>query len=138
MRVRIKKAQLNHFIKKALASKNEVLAFLVGKPHIEDQMVEVLRIAYPRIASASDMHVHAAPRSQKKIILEAAVKGHEILGTIHSHPDEPPEMSPDDYSNHLECRDIVSGIVSVQNGEARVVFWQADKALKCDLEYIKR
>lgn len=73
--------------------------------------------------------------SYNAIISAAKETGQRVLGSIHSHVNWPPVMSPTDMRTHLDSKDIISGIVEVTSGRTRVVFWTADSALPCELLY---
>jgi proteasome lid subunit RPN8/RPN11 len=136
VRVRIRKGQLDYFRKKAReASPNEIYALLIGKNTSKWEVV-VERVYYPVLDESTPSYVKANGVSIQNAEEEANREGFKIVGSIHSHPNWPPIMSPHDHKSHIEEGDRVSGIVEVTNGRTRVAFWRHDTSLRLDLEYI--
>lgn len=135
MQVFVHRGQLQYFRAKARKHyPNEIQAILVGTKR--GNSVEVAYFAYPQYEVSNKSEVTADVHSLQEIHDDAAAEGLTVVGSIHTHPDWPPIMSPTDYKGHVDDGDAVSGIVEVTNGKTRVVFWQHDKALRCDLKYI--
>lgn len=132
--VQISRGQLKWFRTKARSSPDEIYAVLVGRV-ITPTKVVVTRFHYPDINDSAKGFVDPNLESCAEIEEEAKSDGLRVLGSIHSHPDWLPIMSPNDIRSHVENKDLISGIVEVSKGRTRVVFWRHDSSLPCELTY---
>jgi len=139
MRVRIVKAQLDHFRRKARSSRREIMAILVGEPVCFDNhkttRIDVVRFIYPPLEKSDGMQVIIGDAEIRKIEEAARRKNLRVVGAIHSHPNDTPIMSEQDFSAHIAYGDAITGIVSVFKKRTRVMFWSMGSPLPCNLEY---
>lgn len=137
MVVKVHKNQLNWFRQKARENDKEIFAVLAGK--VLANGVEVHQFIHPAKddyeiqgrgeAVVSAAFINAADKYAKE-------RGLTLVGTIHTHINWPPIMSPSDHKDHCNSGwEVVSGIVEVTNRKTRVVFWTHDSSLRCTLKY---
>lgn len=134
MVVQISKGQLDHFRRKARSTPNEIYALLVGTtPH--RNVVEVEKFVYPELVYSSPSGLECSGKVWAAIVEAAWAEKKLVVGSIHSHPNWAPVMSPNDLFYHKQAGDKISGIVEVTNRRTRVVFWQQHSPLPCTLKY---
>lgn len=99
---------------------HECCGALLGRSAREGswQVVEAIRAGNTRTDSAHNRY-HIAPVELVKIQREARVKGLEIAGFYHSHPDHPAMWSPTDFAeaHWLGCSYVIT---EVAQGKAAV------------------
>lgn len=91
--------QIAAFRRKALASKNEILAVLVGRliykgKHLTEILVEGLH--YPEQEVTRDSVTYDTIDIVRLQVEVLADEGLQVLGTIHSHPGYEPAISKQD------------------------------------------
>jgi proteasome lid subunit RPN8/RPN11 len=133
--VRLKKSQLARFRRIARDSPNEQIAYLIGKK-CRGKHIEVQQFVYPQMDVSTPQAIKISPESVSSIHEAATRAGLAVVGTIHSHPNYLPIMSPCDLADHTSHEHYVSGIVEVTNRKTRVAFWTQHSPLVCVLEYI--
>lgn len=137
MIVRIHKHHLEYFRKKARQTPNEIYAVLVGK-HLHKGELQIHYIIHPKAKDYELSTPSAVQVSAEFMVLceqQAAEDGFYIVGSIHTHPNWPPILSPTDHAEHVENGDKVTGVVEVTSGKTRVAFWRHDTSVRCTLEY---
>ena len=134
MQVQVTKSHLDKFRRKCRASRTEMFALLVGK-RLSSTKIIVTRFDYPLMFFSSPCYADPEKESYAQIFVKAKEDGLRVLGSIHSHLDWLPIMSPTDIRTHKASKDLISGIVEVTNGRTRVVFWQDNSCLPCDFTY---
>jgi proteasome lid subunit RPN8/RPN11 len=134
-KVYIKRSQLAYFRKLARANKKEILAFLVGS--VDGQQVTVKRFEYPTLRSQKVTEVDPEPSSETAIRMAAHADNLHIVGTIHSHPNYWPVLSPTDHNDHIMSGHLLSGVCAVMNGNTAVFFWLADSSLPVKVLYVE-
>jgi proteasome lid subunit RPN8/RPN11 len=132
-RVFIRRSQLDYFRRVARGSKKEILAFLAGT--VDGAHVTVKRFEYPALRTQKVTEVDPEPASETAIKMAAHADGLQIVGTIHSHPNYWPVLSPTDHSDHIESGHRLSGVCSVMRGCTAVFFWVADSSLPVKVVY---
>jgi len=137
MVVRLYKSQLDYFRRKARNNPNEIYAVLVGR-HASKSELEIHYFIHPKAhdyekATPTEVTVSA----DFLIECEEDAREHslKVVGSIHSHPNWPPILSPTDHAGHIESGDRVSGVVEVTKGRTRVAFWRHDSSLRCTIKY---
>jgi proteasome lid subunit RPN8/RPN11 len=134
-RVRIHRGQLNYFRALARDTKKEVLAYLVGEV-VSPELVRVDYFDYPSsFEIQTENAVQATEEAQNKIEEKAVAKNLKVVGTVHSHGDWVPILSPTDYRGHITGGDRISGVVGRNGRRTRVYFWVAESALPMKIEY---
>ena len=110
--LQIPRAQLQLFRSKALATKNECLAFLIGTIVKENDVitqVNVEELYYPQVVAGED---YVEWRPNDIVRLQAQILPRSIVGTLHSHPDYEPHISKQDIVASEQFGDVVCGIFS--------------------------
>lgn len=134
MIVRLRKSQLDRFRLKARNSPNEIYAILIGTtPH--RHIVEVEKFVYPPLVWSSPSGLECSGKEWAAVVEDAWAQNKLAVGSIHSHPNFAPVMSPHDLHYHRESADKISGIVEATNRRTRVFFWHDSSPLPCTLEY---
>lgn len=134
--LRIKRAQLAYFRALARNSKKEVLAYFLGEV-VSPELAVVKQLYYPKEFSLQTAcAVTASPEETVKVYALAESLGMRVIGTIHSHPDWVPVLSPTDYKEHIKMGDRLSAVVGVIGRKTRVYFWVAESALPLKIEYV--
>lgn len=131
--VKVKRSQLDYFRRLARTNEKEILAFLVGT--VDGAHVTVKRFEYPALRSQKVTEVDPEPASETEIKMAAHADGLQIVGTIHSHPNYWPVLSPTDHADHIASGHRLSGVCSVMNGGTVVFFWLADSSLPVKVIY---
>jgi proteasome lid subunit RPN8/RPN11 len=111
-RLVLPKAALAGFKKRALATEDEILAFLVGSITKENDTITkitVRDIVYPDIEAAGN---YVTWDMNDLIRVSVQVQPDQVIGTIHSHPDEEPHISKADIETGQKNGELVSGIFS--------------------------
>lgn len=106
------KAALATFKKRALASPDEILAFLVGSITKENDTITrivVRDLVYPDIESAGN---YVTWDMNDLIRVSVQVQPDQVIGTIHSHPDMEPHISKEDIETGQKNGELVMGIFS--------------------------
>jgi proteasome lid subunit RPN8/RPN11 len=131
MIVELHRNELDNFRRRARLSKVEILAVLLGHK-LSQNLLRITNFVYPKCkASAAKLDADLSA-----IYTWAQLGGVQVLGTIHSHPEAFPILSPRDHENHRQApADAVSGVVSVFGAVTTAVFWRADSSLPCQLRY---
>lgn len=129
----MKKSQLDYFRRLARENKNEILAFLVGR--VSDSLVVVHRFDYPVLLTQTACEVDPTLESQHAIEQTAIADHLTVVGTIHSHPEYIPVLSPTDYADHVRLDHSVSGVCSVFGRKTQCLFWTAESSLALKVEY---
>jgi proteasome lid subunit RPN8/RPN11 len=134
--VRIKRSQLAYFRKVSRDSKKEMLAYFLGDV-VSPELAVVKRLYYPKTFSVQTAcGVTSSPEEAAKVYALAESLNMRVIGTIHSHPDWVPILSPTDYKEHIKMQDRLSAVVGVNGRKTRVYFWVADSALPLQIEYV--
>ncbi len=134
-RVRISKAKLNYFRSLARETDKEIQAYMIGSVS-SPELVIVTDIKYTKqyhTQKGNEVAWYKDDYEQMKSDAESA--GHKVVGSLHSHPNWLPILSPTDYKGHINEGDRISGIVGTKNRKTRVCFWVAESALPLDVEY---
>jgi proteasome lid subunit RPN8/RPN11 len=132
--VRVHRNQLNGFRRKARQSNNEIFAMLLGT-RLENEVL-VTRFAYPALETSKPSCVCPDQDDYERIERLAHEVGLVVVGSIHSHPNWLPVMSPTDHKSHRADRSLVSGVVGWQrNCRSHTYFWRADSSLPCNLKF---
>lgn len=114
------KTALATFKKKALASPDEILAFLVGSITKENDVITKIKvhdIVYPNIEEYGANYVTYDVNDLIRVQLQ--VQPDQVIGTIHSHPDEEPHISKEDIITAEKTGELVMGIFSYWKTGAR-------------------
>jgi proteasome lid subunit RPN8/RPN11 len=134
--VRVSKQQLAYFRKCARESKKEILAYFLGEV-ISPELAVVKKFYYPKKFSAQTAcGVTATEEESAKAYALAESLNMRVIGTIHSHPDWVPILSPTDYKEHIKMGDRLSAVVGVNGRKTRVYFWVVESALPLNIQYI--
>ena len=134
--VRVKKTQLNYFREQARSTPKEIQALLVGVV-VSPDLIVIHRLVYPKKYAEQTTNCVAWFASEyDEVAAEAAKKNLRIVGTIHSHPDWIPILSPQDHKGHITEGYRISGICGVENNKTRVVFWVAESSLSAKIQYV--
>jgi proteasome lid subunit RPN8/RPN11 len=134
--VRINRHQLAYFRKRARDSKKECLAYFLGEV-VSPELVIVKRLYYPKTFSLqTTCGVTASEEESAAAYALAESSNMRVVGTIHSHPDWVPILSPTDYKEHIKMGDRLSAVVGVNGSKTRVYFWVAESALPLKIEYV--
>ena len=131
-KIQVHKTQLNYFRSRSRNSKKEILAFLLGEV-TSPTLVKVEKFYYPELHTQTGATVKAYLDGAQSM---ADRHGLKIVGSIHSHSDWVPILSPTDYNGHIEDGDRVSGIVGTNGTRTRVYFWTVESALPLRIEYV--
>jgi proteasome lid subunit RPN8/RPN11 len=131
-KVQVHKPQLNYFRRRARNSKKEVLAFLLGTV-TSPTLTKIEKFYYPELLVQTGAAVQAYTDGARATAAKLNLK---IVGSIHSHSDWVPILSPTDYKAHITDGDRVSGIVGTNGRHTRVYFWTVDSALPLEIEYV--
>ena len=127
---------MDYFRKQARDSKKETLAYFLGEV-ISPELAIVKRLYYPKTFSLQTACAVAAAEEERiKVYALAESLNLRIIGTIHSHPDWVPILSPTDYKEHIKMGDRLSAVVGVNGRKTRVYFWVAESALPLKIEYV--
>jgi proteasome lid subunit RPN8/RPN11 len=135
MIVKLKRHHLDYFKKKALKSKNEIYAMLIGY-RISPTVVLVDHFKYPKLDTSTPEEVIANWQSYVDIEDMAKQDGMVVVGDIHSHPEDDTAMSKSDYKDHKINNRSITGIVGVINKKPFIQFWEVSSPLPCTLEYV--
>jgi len=111
-RLILPKAAIAGFKRRALTSQDEILAFLVGSITRENDTITkivVKDLVYPDVQAASG---YVTWDLNDMIKIQVQVQPDQILGTLHSHPDEEPHISKADVETAVKYGELVSGIFS--------------------------
>jgi hypothetical protein len=135
MIVRVKRHHLDYFKKKACSYKTEVFAFLLGL-RISPNLLEVHRFKYPKLMDSTAEGVWVSEEEYTLSEETAKDDGLLLLGGIHSHLDWTQEMSHQDYHNHRQNGEKVTGIVGIVGDKIFTSFWVIESSLPCKLEYL--
>jgi len=103
---------IRKFKQKALRSRHEVLAFLIGSITKENDVITSITVEelyYPP-QEAGKAYVSWNPNDVVR--LQAKILPRHIVGTIHSHPGYEPHISRDDIATSEHFGDVISGIYS--------------------------
>jgi len=114
------KAALATFKKKALASSDEILAFLVGSITKENDAITkitVKEIVYPTIEDYGANYVTYDVNDLIRVQIQ--VQPDQVIGTLHSHPDEEPHISKEDIITAEKSGELVMGIFSYWKAGSR-------------------
>lgn len=114
------------FKRRALTSPDEILAFLVGSITKENDTITKITIKdiiYPDIESDSG---YVSWDLNDMIKIQVQVQPDQVLGTIHSHPDEEPHISKADIETAEKYGELVSGIFS---------YWKAGSRRRTSLDF---
>lgn len=126
MRLILPKQAIANFKKRALATEDEVLAFLVGSITKENDVITkivVKDLVYPKVDATPD---GVTWDMNDMIRLQVQVQPDMILGTVHSHPDESPHISKADIETAEANGELVSGIFS---------YWKVDQRRRTSLDF---
>ncbi len=134
-KVKLNRHQLNYFRKRSRDSEKEILAVLVGEV-VSPALTRVDYFWYPEYAEQTANCVQATIKSLEELKHKSDTLNLKIVGSIHSHPDWVPILSPADYKGHIEDGDRISGIVGINGRQTRVYFWTIESALPLTVEYI--
>ena len=134
-KIKLKAAQLNYFRRLARKADKEILALLVGEV-TSPTITRVDYFWYPLYAEQTKTCVSVDNASFLEFKKKAEALNLKIVGTIHSHGNWVPILSPTDYKGHVSDGDRISGIVGVNKSRTRVYFWIAESALPLRIEYI--
>lgn len=138
IKVRLSKGQLDYFRRKARATSNEILAYLVGEV-VSPTLTVIDGFEYPkRYASSTPEEVAWYTVDYELVKKKAEGRGRRIVGFIHSHPypDASVVMSPDDYKICIKEMFRLCGICTTDaSGRTEVKFWVMDSAVPCKREY---
>jgi proteasome lid subunit RPN8/RPN11 len=138
-KVQIKKSTLASFRRRAIRSKKEILAYLVG--YVSDNIFVVIEVAYTKKYEISTPeNVKWFDKDYYKVLADAQKQDLDIIGDIHSHPNCDAIMSEADYNG--TALGNVCGICAVyktpkNNNRSLIRFWVKNSALCCDLEYLQ-
>ena len=127
--------QLNYFRKRARESAKEILALLIGEV-VSPDLTRIEYFWYPEYAEQTVNCVQVDSTSLLDLKKKAEAKSLKIIGTIHSHGNWVPILSPADYKGHISDGDRVSAVVGVNGRKTRVYFWVAESALPLRIEYV--
>jgi proteasome lid subunit RPN8/RPN11 len=134
------RGQLDYFRAKARNSPNEIYVTLVGK-QVSKSAVHILYFIHPK-DSDYELSTPSAVTVSADFVAnceqDAKAEDLKVVGSIHTHPNWPPILSPTDHKNHIEAGDKISGIVEVTKGRTRVAFWQHGSALRCTIKYFSK
>jgi proteasome lid subunit RPN8/RPN11 len=120
---------------KARNSPNEIYALLIGStPH--RNIVEIEKFVYPPLVSSSPSGLECSGKVWASIVEAAWAEKKLVVGSIHSHPNWAPVMSPNDLFYHKQGKDKISGIIEATNRRTRVCFWHHASPVPCTLEYV--
>lgn len=120
------KSGLTLFKKRALATQNEILAFLVGSITKENEKIvkiTVKDIVYPDIESAGN---YVTWNMNDLIRVSVSVQPDQVIGTLHSHPDDEPHISKADIETGQKSGELVSGIFS---------YWKAGRRRRTSFDF---
>ena len=135
-KVKVRKQQLNYFRKLARESSKEIFAYLLGEI-VSPTLTRIGKFHYPtEFIEQTESSVRPTTAAWETAKQVAEAQGLRIVGTIHSHPDWVPIMSPSDYKGHIEDGDRVSAIVGKNGQRTRVYFWTVASALPLEIEYV--
>lgn len=110
--LQIPRPQIALFRSKALKSKNEVLAFLIGTITKENDTIVCINVEelfYPPQVAGTN---YVEWRPNDIVRLQAQVLPRAVVGTIHSHPNYEPHISREDIRSSEQFGDVVCGIFS--------------------------
>jgi proteasome lid subunit RPN8/RPN11 len=136
MKVRLRKTQLDYFRSRARATDKEQFAYLVGEVN-SPELVTVSYFAYPKLESSTTQEVQPDYKSWKNIRDKATKKDLVIVGSIHSHPNWWPVMSPADHEGHITEGNRICGVCAVMGRKTKAYFWVTESCLPCTIEYSK-
>lgn len=109
------------FKQKALRSKHEVLAFLIGSITKENDVITSITVEelyYPPQETGKN---YVSWNPNDVVRLQAQILPRHIVGTLHSHPGYEPHISKDDVATSECFGDVISGIYS---------WWRSDNSTK--------
>jgi len=113
------KTALAVFKKRALATEDEILAFLVGSITRENDQITKITVrdlVYPDIEAAGN---YVTWDMNDLIRVSVSVQPDQVIGTIHSHPDEEPHISKADIETGQKNGELVMGIFSYWKAGSR-------------------
>lgn len=133
--VKINRYQLDYFRKKARDTEKEIFALLIGTV-VNSTTVIVDRIEYPKIEASTAAWITPDSGHCEQIRRDAFdVENVNIVGTIHSHPNWWPVLSPTDHKSHLVDGHRISGVCTSMNRKTKVYFWVSESSLPCTIKY---
>ena len=136
-KVKVSKYQLNCFRRLARSTNKEVEACLVGKV-VSAQLIVIHRFVYTKKYEKQTTNtVKWFDREFEDLKVEAGDQQLALLGTIHSHPNFWPVVSPADHLALVADQMRVTGICATMKGKTVVYFWVAESCLPCKIEYAK-
>lgn len=136
MQVRIAQGQLKYFRQKARQGfPKEIVAFMLGR-RVLPHRVEIYKLIYPAIEISTELMVRVAVGEVERISALADSQGLKVVGTIHTHPEGVPVLSPCDYAGFRD--ELIAGVMAIikKNFAWMLHFWVADKSLPCKWEYL--
>ncbi len=135
-KVRVSKAALNHFRKKAREGfPLEIQAYLLGRIISIDE-IEITKFIYTKnYAIQTTGSVCWYQEDLDKVRQQSIDTDQLVVGDIHSHPNWDAVMSPADQSSAVVEGFSICGIVSVNNNRTRARFWTPSSALPCKIIY---
>lgn len=123
------KTAIQAFKRKCLANEDEIVAFLVGSIIKENDVVTKIVIAdlvYPDIMPDDSSGDYVTWDVNDMVKIAAKVQPLQILGTVHSHPDEEPHISKADIETAEKYGELISGIFS---------YWKAGSRRRTSLDF---
>lgn len=128
-RLILPKMAIQNFKRRCLASEDEILAFLIGSVTKENDVVTkivIADLAYPDIKPEDASGDFVTWDVNDMVKIAAKVQPLQILGTVHSHPNEEPHISKADIVTAQKYGELVSGIFS---------YWKVNSRRRTSLDF---
>ena len=135
-KIKCKRSDLSYFRRLALDNSKEIEAYLIGTE--SENVATIIEFIYPKnyktqtpnVAEWSQEDVDYADKRAKEL-------NKKIIGSIHTHINFPPVMSPTDYKESKKCGYNILGICGTTPKERKTVvyFWTLDSGLPCRIVY---
>lgn len=110
--IRLPQSQLRTFKQKALRSKHEVLAFLIGSITKENDVITSITIEELYYPPQEAGRAYVSWNPNDVVRLQAQILPRHVIGTLHSHPGFEPHISKDDVATSQHFGDVISGVYS--------------------------
>ena len=135
-KIKLKRADLAYFRRLALDSDNEIEAYCIGTE--SENVTTIKEFIYPK--NYKIQKPNAAEWSQEDVdyaVKRAKELNKKIIGSIHTHINYPPVISPTDYRESKKCGYKILGICSTTPKDRKTVvyFWTLDSGLPCKIQY---
>jgi len=114
--IKLPPTALRKFKQRALRSKHEVLAFLVGSITKENDVITSITVEELYYPPQEAGRAYVSWNPNDVVRLQAQILPRAVIGTLHSHPGYEPHISRADIQTSGDFGDVISGIYSWWGG----------------------